>query len=236
MAVRRDGAGPETEAAAVRNKRTLVLDAAAEIFLDKGFDQTSMEAVAARAGVSKATVYAHYRDKAGLFEAVIERGATALNVNLDRTLLDSASPPEEKLVQVVSALLEATTRANFMAMLRVLLTERTRRPDLMRSLRSNGVPYSVGVVASILADDAARHGYALVDPSAHASLLIRMAAGSLQLDALVNPGFRPDMKLLESHARWVTQAFLRGIRPRAGDEGPPRSAPPAGYVYPWPVL
>jgi TetR/AcrR family transcriptional repressor of mexJK operon len=234
MAVRRDGAGSAAEAA--RDKRTLILDAAAEIFLDKGFDQTSMEAVAARAGVSKATVYAHYRDKSGLFEAVIERGASTLNVNLDRTLVDSTSMPEEKLVQVVSALLEATTRANFMAMLRVLLTERTRRPELMRSLRGSGMPYSVGVVASILADDAARHGYALVDPSAHASLLIRMAAGSLQLDALVNPGFRPDAKLLESHARWVTQAFLQGIRPRVGDDGPARSAPPAGYAYPWPVL
>ena len=134
MAVRRNGAG--SAAKAVRDKRTLVLDAAAEIFLDKGFDQTSMEAVAARAGVSKATVYAHYRDKAGLFEAVIERGAAALNVNLDCTLVDSESMPEEKLVQVVSSLLDATTRANFMAMLRVLLTERTRRPELMRSLRA----------------------------------------------------------------------------------------------------
>jgi len=233
MAVRRGGAG--AAAGGARDRRAQILDAAAEIFLDKGFDQTAMDAVAARAGVSKATVYAHYRDKTGLFEAVIERGASTLDVNLDRTLGSSASTPEPKLVQVATALLEASTRANYLAMLRVLLTEQTRRPELTRALRRNDMPYAVGVVASILADDAAQRGYALVDPAAHASLFVRMVAGSLQLDALLNAKFRPDQKLLESHAQWVTQIFLRGIRPQDTDEAA-QSAPPPGYAYPWSVL
>lgn len=234
MAVRRDGAAAAAEGK--RDKRTLILDAAADIFLDKGFDQTSMDAVSARAGVSKATVYSHYRDKTGLFEAVIERGASMLDVNLDRALVDSASTPEEKLVQVATAVLEATTRTSYLALLRVLLTERARRPELTRALRRSDMPYSVGVVASILGDDAARHGYALVAPATHASLFLRMAAASLQLDALVNPTFRPDEKLFESHARWVTQVFLQGIRPRPGTGGPVRAEPPEDYAYPWPAL
>lgn len=234
MAARRGGPGAAAEGA--RDRRTEILDAAADLFLGQGFDQTAMDAVATRAGVSKATVYAHYGDKAGLFEAVIERGASALDVNLDRTLGGSASTPEPKLVQVATALLEASTRANYLAMLRVLLTERTRRPELTRALRRNDMPYAVGVVASILADDAARHGYTLVDPASHASLFVRMVAGSLQLDALLNPSFHPDRKLFESHARWVTEIFLRGVRPRAGTDGPARSTPPADYAYPWTVL
>lgn len=234
MAVRRGGVGATAEGP--RDRRAEILDAAAEMFLDKGFDQTAMDAVAARAGVSKATVYAHYRDKTGLFEAVIERGASALDVNLDRTLVGSASAPAPKLVQVAMALLEASTRPNYLAMLRVLLSERTRRPELTRALRRNDMPYAVGVVASILADDAAQHGYALVDPAVHASLFVRMIAGSLQLDALLNPSFRPDRTLLESHAQWVTQVFLSGIRPRPDTDEPTQSAPPPGYAYPWLML
>lgn len=217
------------------DKRTVVIEAAAEIFLDKGFDQTTMDAVAARAGVSKMTVYAYYRDKMGLFEAVIKRGASMLDVNLDRTLVDAVSTPEQKLVQVATAVLKATTEAHYLALLRVLLTERARRPELTLSLRRSDVPYSVGVIASILGDDAAQHGYALVDPAAHASLFLRMAAGSLQLDALVLPDFQPDEKFFESHAQWVTQVFLSGIRPRGGPGEVAKAEPPADYAYPWPA-
>ncbi len=42
-------------------------------FLAHGFAGTSMDRVAATAGVSKATVYSHFTDKEGLFKALIER-------------------------------------------------------------------------------------------------------------------------------------------------------------------
>ena len=58
----------------VRGKQPQVLDAAVELFLANGFDQTSMDAIAARAGVSKSTVYAHYADKV----ALISRGSRTL--------------------------------------------------------------------------------------------------------------------------------------------------------------
>src|SRR5690242_10508358 len=99
----RDRAGASVvETEGKRDKRALVLEAAVEIFLDKGFDQTSMAAVAARAGVAKQTVYAYYRDKTSLFKAVIDHGATLLDVNLDHILADSVSTPEQKLHQVAT--------------------------------------------------------------------------------------------------------------------------------------
>lgn len=65
---------PQRTGASGRSKRGSILDAAVELFLELGFDQTSMDAVAARAGVSKTTVYAHFGDKLELFRAVIARG------------------------------------------------------------------------------------------------------------------------------------------------------------------
>lgn len=41
------------------------------LFLEKGFDATSMEAIAAAAGITKRTLYAKYRDKGELFSAVL---------------------------------------------------------------------------------------------------------------------------------------------------------------------
>ena len=52
-------------------KRQAVLDAAKTLFLTKGYANTSMDAVAAQAGVSKLTVYSHFNDKETLFSAAV---------------------------------------------------------------------------------------------------------------------------------------------------------------------
>ena len=51
-------------------KRRAILDAAREVFLKNGYPGTSMDEVAALAGVSKVTVYKHFSDKHSLFVAV----------------------------------------------------------------------------------------------------------------------------------------------------------------------
>lgn len=52
-------------------KRQAILSAARERFLEKGYGDTSMDAVAAAAGVSKQTIYKHFADKERLFAAVL---------------------------------------------------------------------------------------------------------------------------------------------------------------------
>ncbi|GAB6408228.1 TetR/AcrR family transcriptional regulator [Pseudomonas sp. MHK4] len=52
-------------------KRQAILDAAKTLFLTKGYANTSMDAVAAQAGVSKLTVYSHFNDKETLFSAAV---------------------------------------------------------------------------------------------------------------------------------------------------------------------
>jgi AcrR family transcriptional regulator len=53
-------------------KRAAILQAAKQLFTTQGFDGTSMDAIAGLAGVSKLTVYSHYRDKERLFVAAVE--------------------------------------------------------------------------------------------------------------------------------------------------------------------
>jgi TetR/AcrR family transcriptional repressor of mexJK operon len=59
-------------------KRATILDAAEELFVSPGYELTSVDAIAARAGVSKRTVYDHFGDKQSLFRSVLERVDDAL--------------------------------------------------------------------------------------------------------------------------------------------------------------
>ncbi|NWL78263.1 TetR/AcrR family transcriptional regulator [Pseudomonas taiwanensis] len=53
-------------------KRKAILEAAKNLFLQKGYDGSSMDAIAAEAGVSKLTVYSHFTDKETLFSAAVK--------------------------------------------------------------------------------------------------------------------------------------------------------------------
>src|SRR5664279_807817 len=65
-------------------KQAAILEAGWNMFLERGVEAVSLEADAAKAGVSKATLYRHFPDKSALFEAGVllemERIEAAQNV------------------------------------------------------------------------------------------------------------------------------------------------------------
>src|ERR1700733_9122974 len=101
-----------------RAKRERVLDAAVQVFLANGFDQTSMDAIAARAGVSKTTVCPHYADKFALLRGVVERSGRSLAVQMDETRLREGQDPQARLAELLLIVLEGTTAPEFLAFLR----------------------------------------------------------------------------------------------------------------------
>src|SRR5258707_15731468 len=64
--------GRPTKSAAIERDQRLI-DVATRLFLDRGYDATSLDAVAEAARVSKPTVYSRYGDKRGLFAEVLRR-------------------------------------------------------------------------------------------------------------------------------------------------------------------
>src|SRR5215204_7426944 len=58
-------------------KLQAILDAALDVFAEKGFADTRLDDVAARAGVAKGTIYLYVESKQALFEALVRSGITA---------------------------------------------------------------------------------------------------------------------------------------------------------------
>src|ERR1700756_5505256 len=75
-----------------------ILDAAYDLFVDRGIAATPMDLVAERAGVSKMTVYANFRDKPALVAAVFERRIKAEPV-LDLSVGADLSSSLERLIE-----------------------------------------------------------------------------------------------------------------------------------------
>lgn len=79
-----------------QERERLILQAAEELLLEKGYHDTSMEEIAARVGISKGTVYLHFVSKEDLVFALMQRGLRSFLNSLDATL-ESPLPPREKL-------------------------------------------------------------------------------------------------------------------------------------------
>src|SRR5437763_10966100 len=71
------GARPAAPVVRVRmtgkERRQQLLDVARALFAEKGFDATSIEEIAHRAGVSKPVVYEHFGGKEGIYAVVVDR-------------------------------------------------------------------------------------------------------------------------------------------------------------------
>ena len=87
---------PKTIREGSAQKRSAILSAARDLFLSDGFDRTSVDAVSARAGVSKRTVYDYFGDKRALLQAVVadigESLIAAVKRTIDATLAGISGP------------------------------------------------------------------------------------------------------------------------------------------------
>lgn len=114
-------------------KTEAILDGAMQEFLANGFAATSMDRVAAAAGVSKATVYSHFHDKMGLFTALIQR----LAEEKFSAVFDPHDPdclkgePRQVLCRVANGMFDQINRnPQTCEFMRVIVGESGRFPEL----------------------------------------------------------------------------------------------------------
>lgn len=90
-------------------RRPLVLDTAYDLFLEHGYDGTSMDAIATAAGVSKPVVYDCFSSKEELFSAMLDREEERIMSETRAALLTGggASDPEGTLIRGFTAFLRA---------------------------------------------------------------------------------------------------------------------------------
>jgi TetR/AcrR family transcriptional repressor of mexJK operon len=117
---------------AMSAKQHAILDAATTVFLREGYERASVDTIAAEAGVSKRTIYNHFRDKRELFVTIVERARALANEirPSDPNLLTDASRVDTELVIVGERLLDVLLDSNSAALRRVIVSEVDHHPEL----------------------------------------------------------------------------------------------------------
>lgn len=111
-----------------RSKRDVVLDAATQVFLESPFSAVSVDLIAKRAGVSKATIYAHFESKVNLFEEVINRRAETLWKIPE--IPSRAEETADYLRMLATFFVEQLTKKETLGIFRQVIGSATSFPDL----------------------------------------------------------------------------------------------------------
>lgn len=157
-------------------KGEAILDAAWKLFLERGVGATSIEGIAARAGVSKMTVYKHFTGKHELFEEAVRRKTRAIEAAQAAEQNDDEGAGLERKLRVFGIGLMSFLATDFaIDFYNVLYGEFGRHPDLGRAFFDAGPARTIENLAEILsrADDR----LAVDDPTKAAEALIGLWQG-----------------------------------------------------------
>lgn len=130
------------------HRRNHLLDEAAKAFVELGFDGASIDVIAARAHVSKPTIYAHFQNKAGLFTATVEH---VLQHRLGRARkVSAASSGVEALRQQVANILTAVMEPTYLGLFKLYLAESDRLPEVFLAFSNSTDRGSRQLLLSVL--------------------------------------------------------------------------------------
>lgn len=124
---------PDAPARLTDRKRAAIVDAAIAEFRTAGFDATSMDRIAASAGVSKRTVYNHFPGKDALFMHILERMMSHGGDDLALAYRPD-QPLREQLMALVRRKLTLLRDPQFADLSRIAITAGLHHPDLAREM------------------------------------------------------------------------------------------------------
>ena len=199
--------GPRGEA-----RRRALLDAAARLFVTKGFEKTTLSDLVEAAGGSRATIYEMFGDKAGLFRAMMEENNRRVLDQLASARTPLPASPDEALVRLAVRFLRGILNDEARAVVRVLVAESGRIPDIAEEFWDSGPATTVRQVADYLRALADGGGLRIENPEAAAQAFISMVVGELFMKGLILPTGPVSDAEIEGRVRYAVRLFLDGIR------------------------
>ncbi len=197
-------------------KRHAILQAAQRLFLANGFEGTSVDQIAAEAGVSKLTVYSHFSGKEALFFAAVEeRCREQLPDALFATA--PAGPIRERLLDIGLRFHTLLASEDAVALHRMLMRDPRTVERLGELLWNAGPAVILASLEAVLATAVARRELEIERVGEAARQFLWLLKGDINLRMLCGPaggGHGEDGDDGKAHVASVVTMFLRAYGPR----------------------
>jgi TetR/AcrR family transcriptional repressor of mexJK operon len=136
------------------DKRRAILDAAAELFGELGFERASVDAIAAKANVSKPTIYSHFGTKEQLFRDSLAESSARINSELMTAIAELDVGPEswrQALYDLGDSLVQCHQSECAQSVQRQIYAEIKRDPEVFNAVRTRAAEPVIDALAGKLA-------------------------------------------------------------------------------------
>jgi TetR/AcrR family transcriptional repressor of mexJK operon len=193
-------------------RRRAFLDAAAELFMTKGYGATSLHDVVSRSGGSLATLYEIFGNKSGLFRALVEEKCNAASGMFDDAAI-AALPPEQALTRFAYRLHALVTSDEARSAYRLICAEGSQFPEMADAFFKAGPDVGKARVAKYLAEQNRRGQLNVADPELGAHLFCSMICAGQELRIAAGLESQIPPEKVDQHLAMTVETFIRGNAP-----------------------
>jgi len=197
----------------IATKQQQILTAARSLFLHRGFDGTTTDALVEAAGISKETLYRYYASKDELLVAVIHDMAARRHARAADVVLPAGAAMrtlEASLKRLVETGLAEMMRPDYLNLLRLVVAESGRRPKIAALLRD--ALTGGGALRRLLAQACEQR---LVRQDVKVEVAAQMIGGALLLavfnEGVLAGGRSPDRRAIDVDE--IVRLFIRAVAP-----------------------
>jgi len=194
-------------------KRAAILNVAKRLFTTQGFDGTSMDAIAAAAGVSKLTVYSHFQDKERLFAAAVEC-VCAEQMPAEIFMADLKGPIRKQLVTIAKAFFALITSDEAVAVHRTIVANARQSPKLAELFWEAGPKRTQRAFESFLRDEVQAGTLDIPDLHRAATQFFCLLKGELHARMEFGCCGQVTTQEIDDHIEATVDFFLRAYTPR----------------------
>lgn len=190
------------------SKHKAILKAATRLFLKNGYSNTSMDAIAAAAKVTKQTVYGHFNSKESLFKSMLAILCEKHTPPKDLLEGDALSI-EQKLYEIGSSFLNMITSNEGLNATRLVIAEVQRHPSLAQRYYEDGTQRMVAILVEFLNQQNKQKLLSIPDTISAASYFFSMLKGRYYVRMLLAVKPTPNDKEKIAHVHETVAIFMR---------------------------
>ena len=185
-----------------------IADAACELFVELGFQATTLDKVAQRAKISKLSIYRHFENKEALFSAALAAGCHQLFA--PQALLEGVDGSvEDQLMAVGSSLLRTLLRSDVRSVEAMVMADKTNQNSLSKLHYEAGPAHVIAQIEALLRQLHAKAVLNVPDPLRSARLFAALIKGSdLLIIARFDEARAEDDNEIESYCRSAVAMFI----------------------------
>lgn len=194
-----------------------LLAAALDLFVERGYAATRLDDVAARAGVSKGTLYLYFANKEELFKALVRENIVTLLDRFRSEIADSDASASDLIERFMRAWWRDFGGTRLAGIAKLMMSEAGNFPEVARFFQDEVIQTNAQLLGSIIARGVERGEFRPVDVEMTAHLLVAplvlkaMWSHSFDLCRIEGAPVDPE-RLLDVHLD-LTRASLRPLRP-----------------------